>query len=137
MAWIYLLIAGVLESCFGFGFAHRRSGHDVYAEPVAVLHDRMSRETEAGLLAPALLEQLGFRIRSALMRLVAALLTMEVHPRVTTAWRLLFVFGPEALHARPAFNQGSVSAEVLIAHPALTARQLYHSREEDIACVML
>src|SRR5690606_13767319 len=113
------------------GFAHRRCGHDVYAEPIAILHDRMSSKAEAGFLAPPFLEQLGFRVRGALMRIVAALLAVEIHPPIAAARTLLFVLGPKALHAGPALDQRSVRAEVLVAYPALAASQLHDSRKKD------
>jgi hypothetical protein len=84
----------------------------------------MAHVGELGLLALALLVELGIGVGGGGMRVVCALLPMEVVLAVaapvlpasgrTSGWLVRAVLGAEALHARPGFHQRAVDREVLV-----------------------
>lgn len=80
----------------------------------------------------ALLEQAGLGVGGALVRLVAALVALEVDLRVASqrAARAAAVLLHEALVARPRLDHRAVGAEVLIGHEALPLGQLQYPLEE-------
>jgi hypothetical protein len=82
----------------------------------AVLHQHMPHETELGLLAFALVEQPGLRIRGGGVRLVQAPLPMKVHFRVATGTTLgrRGVLGPKTLQGSSGLNESAVHGEMLV-----------------------
>ena len=99
---------------FTLGIAISLGGHRGGDQAVAVLHQRVAEISQVRLLAIALLVEPGVWIGGRLMRLVGALLTVEV--RAVTIGAVLLA---EALLRRPSLDQRSVDREVLIAHEAL------------------
>src|SRR5690606_21286031 len=107
------------------------------AQATAVLHQNVSAEAQARLLAPRLRVQNALRVGAAGVGLIAPLLAAEIDRRIA---RILVpgladlpvvtaILANEALHARPRFDQRSVSGEVLVAHPALLTRQIVNLGE--------
>src|SRR5690606_2919256 len=81
-------------------------GHD---DVVSILHQHVAGVAEQRGLPAALAVQLRLGVGAALMRLVAALLTLELGPAVGVRRVLgIFVFGPEALEAGHALDQRAV-----------------------------
>src|SRR5271166_3894182 len=84
-------------------------------EAVAVLYQRMPHEAELGFLARPLAVKPRLRIGRRSMRLVGALLTMEIRLAVPpSARRRRFVRSvcrPKALHRRPGFDQRAIDRE--------------------------
>ena len=115
---------------FGLGIAIGLSGHRGGDQAVAVLHQRVAEIGQVRFLAIALLVEPGIRISRRFMRLVGALLPVEVRAVAIGA-----VLLAEALLRRPGLNQRAVHREVLIAHEPLGLP--VHLGEELVAPLLL
>src|SRR5450631_47396 len=89
-------------------------------EAIAVLHHQMPHVAEFGLLAGTLAEQASVRVGGREMRVVPALLAVEVAlgvaPTATMTFsrrRIAAVLRHKALHAGPSLDQGAIDREVL------------------------
>src|SRR5688500_7969982 len=107
------------------------------AKSVAVLHDRVRSKAELCRLSFALLQELGFRCGRALVGVVAALFSGEVHPGIAASRPLLIILGPEALHACPCLNESAISAEVLVTDPLLLPGNLHNGSKEEFTDLVL
>ena len=106
-------------------------------EPVAVLRHQMTHVAELGLLAGAFAEQPGVGVGGRGMRVVLALLAMEVALGIAPAARLALsrgriaaVLRHKALHAGPGLDQRAVDREVLAGQQLADLRQVQHARKE-------
>ena len=103
-------------------------------EAVAVLHQRMPHEAELGFLARSLAIEPRLRIGRRGVRLVGALLAMEIRLAVPpAAWRRRLaraVLRPEALHRRPGLDQRAVDREMIRAEQPLHPRLRQHRAQE-------
>src|ERR1700758_4048022 len=107
-------------------------------QPVAVLHHQMPHVAELGLLASALAEQAGVGVGSRGMRVVLALLAMEVAlgiapltaARLLTRWWIIAILRHEALHAGPCLDQRAIDREVLTGQEPTHLRQVQHGDKE-------
>ena len=92
-------------------------------EAMAVLHQRMPHEAELGLLARPLAIEPSFRIGRRGMRLIGALLAVEIRLAVASAaHRRRFaraILRPKALHRRPRFVDREVIRAEQSLHPWL------------------
>src|ERR1700741_1853055 len=101
-------------------------------QPVAVLHHQMPHVAELGLLASALAEQAGVGVGSRGMRVVLALLAMEVAlgiapltaARLLPRWWIIAILRHEALHAGPCLDQRAIDREVLTGQEPTPLRQV-------------
>src|SRR6267154_1582364 len=89
-------------------------------EAIAVLRHQMPHVAEFGLLAGTFAEQTSVRVGGREMRVVPALLAVEVAlgvaPTATmtfSRWRIAAVLRHKALHAGPSLDQGAIDREVL------------------------
>jgi hypothetical protein len=100
----------------GFRLADADGGLDreAHAQAMAVLHGQMGPETQLGLLAGTLAQEICFGVGGGLVGVVAAFLAFEVHPSVAGAGAFGLIPGPETLHRSPGFDQGAIHAEVLV-----------------------
>src|SRR5205085_4396608 len=122
-----------------------RLGHPrINDEPVAVLGHQMSHVTELGFLARTLAEQPGIWIGGRGMRVVLALLAMEVAFSIASTaaalalarGRIATVLWHKALHAGPGLDQRAIDREVLAGKQLAYLRKVQHLGEElgrDIA----
>ena len=122
-----------------------RLGHPgINDEPVAVLRHQMSHVTELGFLARALAEQPGIWIAGRGMRVVLALLAMEIAFSIASTAaglalarrRIAALFWYKALHAGPGLDQRAIHREVLAGKQLAYLRKVQHLSEElgrDIA----
>src|ERR1700752_4594995 len=87
-----------------------------------------------GLLAGALAEQAGVRVSGGEMRVILALLPMEVALRIATASRRrrrpATVLRYKALHAGPRFDQRPIDREMLAGEQFSHLRQMEHAGKE-------
>src|SRR6201988_4418289 len=87
-----------------------------------------------GLLAGALAEQAGVRVSGGEMRVILALLPMEVALRIATASRRrrwpATVLRYKALHAGPRFDQRPIDREMLAGEQFSHLRQIEHAGKE-------
>jgi hypothetical protein len=81
-------------------------------EAVPVLNDHVAQVGQSRFVVVALAIEPSIRISRGLVRLVAALLAMEVRARSLVG--IAAVLAPETLLARPRFEQCSIHAEVLV-----------------------
>ena len=95
-------------------------------QSVAVLHQRMAQVAQLRFLAIALLVQPRIGIRRGLVRLVAALLAMEVGPITVSG----IILGAETLLRGPGLDQRAIHSEVLVRHKLL--RLPVHFGEEPL-----
>lgn len=116
----------------GLGRAHRGGDIEQDAKTVAVLHGGVSGEAQARLLARTLAHELRLPVGGRLVRLVAALLSLEVRPGVAASGALLLFLRAEALQRGPRFNQRAIDAEVVAGDPAMPASQVHDLGEEQI-----
>src|SRR4029450_8852337 len=109
----------------------RRAPLQVYAQAVAVLHERMPAVGELGLFALALARLLRLLGGGGGMGVVAAPLAAEVdHPIGAPACRGRTILGFEALLARPSLDQSAVDGEVLVGEQPRLTRLAHHRVEE-------
>lgn len=120
---------------FPFRPAVGLGGLDIDNQAVTVLGQRMGHVTQLRLGEFSLLEQPGFRVRRALMGLVAARFALEVDFRVTSGWaiRTTPVLAHEALVAGPGLDQGAIDTEVLVGNQATPLRQMKHALKNSRA----
>src|SRR5471032_1479452 len=84
---------------------------------IAVLHHQMPHVAELGLLAGTFAEQARVGVGGREMRVILALLAMEVAlgvastARIFPRWRIAAVLWHKALHAGPSLNQGTVDRD--------------------------
>src|SRR6266540_7117734 len=104
------------ECRFRFRSPVRRRDLGVRAQSVAVLHQDMAEVAQLRRLPFRLPIELGLWIGRRAVRLVAALLTLEVHLWVSSAtlWRVISALGAKALHRRASLDQSQVEGEVFI-----------------------
>src|SRR5689334_3528947 len=116
-----------------------RLGHpSIDDEPIAVLRHQMSHVTKLGFLARTLAEEPGIWIGGRGMRVVLALLAMEVALSIasTTAilaiarGRIAAVLWHKALHAGPGLDQRTIDREVLAGKQLADLRKVQHLNEE-------
>src|SRR5260370_35024839 len=83
---------------------------------------------ELGFLPATFARQKGVWIGGRLMRLVTALLPVEVHRRVTRIlwWRILPILPLKTLQARPSLDQRAIYCEMLLPCQVLLPRLLSH-----------
>jgi len=93
-----------------------------------VLHQNMPQIGQLGRLPPSLAIQSGVRIRSRGVRLVAALLTVEVPFSIAARSRRLAaaILRAKALHARPRLDQGAVDREMIVRQQRLDPLLVQH-----------
>ena len=117
---------------FPLGAPIRLGGFDIDNQPVAVLGKRVRHVAQLRLGEFTLLEQAGLGVGAALVRLVAALLALEIDFRVASrrSIRTAAVLAHETLVARPGFDHRAVDAEMLVRDEALPFGQLQHADEE-------
>src|SRR5262245_35711400 len=106
---------------FSLGAARGLTDFEVDQQPVSVLHQGMSPITQLGLFARPLTHQTTVGIGSRLMGLVAALLTMKIHPAIARISRSLISrsivsFRPKTLKASPSLDQSPIDCKMIIAH---------------------
>src|SRR5262245_16344124 len=106
---------------FSLGTARGLTDFEVDQQSVSVLHQGMSPITQLGLFARPLTHQTTVRISSGLMGLVAAFLTMKIHPAVARiSWsfisRAIFSFRPRTLKAGPGFDQSPIDRKMIVTH---------------------
>src|SRR5215470_5597059 len=128
---------GALGRAIGFGHP------SIDEESIAVLHHQMAHVTQLGLLARSLAEQPGIGVGGRGMRVVLALLAMEValgiaRPAGATLARgwTAAILRHEALHAGPRLDQGAIDREVLARQQLADLWQVEHGNEKlggDIA----
>ncbi len=97
----------------------------------AVLHDRVAHVAELAFLALRLAVQAAIRVGRALMRVVLALLVVEV-----PALAVLIVLRLEAFMAGPRLDQRAVHRKMLVGQErlhALVVQQPVHEAVENIA----
>src|SRR5579864_1206951 len=103
-------------------------------EAVAVLDHQVAHMAKLGLLAGALAEQAGVRVGGGEMRVILALLPMEVALSIAPAtWRRRrpdTVLRYKALHAGPRFDQRPIDGEMLAGEQFSHLRQIEHTRKE-------
>src|SRR5262249_27003340 len=93
----------------------------------AILHESMTDEAQLRLHARPLAVEPGIRIGRAAMRLVAALLSLEIRRGVAPAARAVpiaavpRIFRLEPLHRSPGFNQSAIDREMLARQQPLDA----------------
>jgi hypothetical protein len=116
----------------GAGFDHVQRGYPlgmaaglgqagIDKQAVAVLHQAVPHEAELGLLALAFPVEPGVQVGRRCMRLIGALLAMEVclciaataTGRRSTRTTRLAILRLDALHRRPGFDQRAVDGEVV------------------------
>src|SRR6516165_1894519 len=114
-----------------------RAHADVHAQPVAVLHERVSAKAQLGFLAGALAGRECLRITGRSMRIVGALRAAEIHsaPTIRRRWRT--VFGLEALLSRPRLDQRAVHGQVLRGEQTFLASELHDRIEEALRQVLV
>src|SRR5580700_11619411 len=83
-----------------------------------VLHQSVADEAKLGLYPRALAIEHGIRIAGGGVCLIAPLFAVEVDLLIASAARgwlaaAILVPGPQALHAGPGFNEGSIDREVI------------------------
>ena len=117
---------------FPLGAPIRLGGFDIDNQPVAVLGKRVRHVAQLRLGEFTLLEQAGLGVGAALVRLVAALLALEIDFRVASrrSIRTAAVLAHETLVARPGLDHRAVDTEMLVRDEALPFGQLKHAREE-------
>ena len=114
---------------------HSRCRRHVHqnTQSVPVLHRGVREETKPGLLAIALAQESGLRIRLALVGVVAAFAAAKIIPSVRVARSIrTLLLRAEALHRSPRFDQSPVDTEVLVADPVVAAGQFNDLREENL-----
>src|SRR5215510_13467421 len=106
---------------FSLGAARGLTDFEIDQQPVSVLHQGMGPITQLGLFARPLTHQTTVGIGSGLMSLVAAFLTMKIHPTVARiSWsfipRPIFSFRSKTLKAGPGLDQSPIDCKMIVAH---------------------
>ena len=114
---------------------------DVHAESVAVLHQDVAGKTQPCSSNSSLTRQSCFRIGRALVRLVASLIAMKVHRRVSgiiVSSLYTFIRLPlETLQRCPCFNQRAVYRKMLIGKKGMLTGILHDVKKELLRYFML
>jgi hypothetical protein len=122
------------------GFGDRIVQGEIGAQPVPVFHERVAAKVKLRLFALGFAIQDALGIGRALMRVVAALFTPEVHAgvaRIIVLGRghlLLIpaVLADKALQAGPGLDQRPIGSKMFITGPTFLARQLINFCEEQL-----
>src|SRR6266481_942803 len=117
--------------CAAFGRAISLCDHPGYGQSVPVLHDSMPHIGQLRLTALGLAVKPALRVGRALMRVILALLTVEVLTAVAAP-----VLRAKALLRRPGLDQGPVHRKMLIRQQRLHLRvmqELGHELLEHLA----
>src|SRR5215813_8933046 len=106
---------------FSLGAARGLTDFEIDQQPVSILHQGMGPITQLGLFARPLTHQTTVGIGSGLMSLVAAFLTMKIHPTVARiSWsfipRPIFSFRSKTLKAGPGLDQSPIDCKMIVAH---------------------
>src|SRR5499433_717647 len=111
------------QSLCGFSLCAARglTDFEIDQQPVSILHQGMGPITQLGLFARPLTHQTTVGIGSGLMSLVAAFLTMKIHPTVARiSWsfipRPIFSFSSKTLKAGPGLDQSPIDCKMIVAH---------------------
>src|SRR5258705_4746201 len=131
-----LLTLDHLLGCFPLRCAGGLTDFQIDQKPVSVLHQRMRPVAQLGLFARPLSGQKTLGIGLGLMGVVAALLTVKIHPTIARislifATGSIFSFGSKALEPRPCLDQRPVHTEMIVAHQVRFARLSDHCVEKQ------
>src|SRR6202034_3530010 len=120
------------------GLARERRAHaDVHAQPVAVLHERMSAKAELRFFALALARRLRLRITGGRIRVVRALGAAEIHSAPAIGQRWPAVFRLEALLSRPRLDQRAVHGQMFRGEQPLLTSDLHDGIEETLRQILV
>jgi hypothetical protein len=112
---------------------------EVGAQTIAVFHQEVPAKTQLGFFAIGLPIEHALGVGRALVRVVAPGFAAKVDRRVAGVFVLgglhfrgvRTVFADEAFQAGPRFDEGAVNGEVLVAGPAVLAREVIDLGEEE------
>lgn len=99
----------------------------------------MTRKRELRLATVALAHEFRFGVSGGRMRVVAALLALDVGPAVAIAKSTITVIflRLETFQQRPQFDQGCIHRKMLVGQPATILRQPHDLRKEQVRDLVL